>query len=69
MFLVMRLRRWDTISTSCMGFDIPVSMENPDCIGFLEVYRSREEAERDYGKGVELMQIQEKEFLEVQAKL
>jgi len=52
-----------------MGFDIPVSMENPDCIGFLEVYRSREEAERDYGKGVELMQIQEKEFLEVQAKL
>ncbi len=60
MFLVMRLRKWSSISAYCMGFDIPLQQENPDCIGFMEVYKTREEAIKDWGKDVELMQVHEK---------
>jgi len=53
----MRLNKWEDIETSLGGF--PVCVEDRLGIGFLTVYETREQAEKEYPGGpiVEIREV------------
>ncbi len=58
MFLVMKLRKWDSLEADVSGIRIPISSRTIDSVGFCEVFKTRDAAVKEYGEDVVLVEIQ-----------